>query len=95
MSLYDAGIYLATAILIAGVIFVPRWISARRRLSIGIVLFVAAWVGILVALRFGWSDIMVHVLVIIVLVFGPWYCLQRLNEALGAGVHLTRERREL
>lgn len=52
MSLSDAGLYLAAAILIAGVIFVPRWISARRRLSMGLVLFVAAWVGILAALRF-------------------------------------------
>ena len=52
MSLYDAGLYLATAMLIAGVIFVPRWISARRRLRLGLVLFVGAWAGILAALRF-------------------------------------------
>lgn len=52
MSLSDAGIYLATAILIAGVIFVPRWISTRRRLSLGLVLFVGAWLGILTALGF-------------------------------------------
>jgi hypothetical protein len=56
MNLYDAGVYLAAAISIAGVLFVPRWISARRRLSMGLVLFVAAWVGILAALRFDdWS----------------------------------------
>jgi hypothetical protein len=42
MNLYDAGVYLAAAISIAGVLFVPRWISARRRLSMGLVLFVAA-----------------------------------------------------
>ena len=52
MSLSDVGFYLATAILIAGVIFVPRWISPRRRLNIGLVLFAAASVGILAALRF-------------------------------------------
>jgi hypothetical protein len=52
MSSSDAVLYLATAILIAGVIFVPRWISARRRLSLGLVVFVAAWVGILAALLF-------------------------------------------
>lgn len=52
MSLSDPGLYLATASLIAGVIFVPRWIGARRRLSIGLVLFVGAWIGILAALRF-------------------------------------------
>ena len=52
MGLSDAGLYLTTAILIAGVIFVPRWIGARRRFSIGLVLFVGAWIGILAALRF-------------------------------------------
>ena len=52
MSLSDAGLYLATAILVVGVIFVPRWISARRRLSMGLVLFIAAWGGFLAALRF-------------------------------------------
>jgi predicted membrane channel-forming protein YqfA (hemolysin III family) len=52
MRLSDAGHYLATAIVIAGVFFVPRWISARRRLSLGIFLFVAAWAGILAALHF-------------------------------------------
>jgi hypothetical protein len=52
MSLSDAGLYLAAAILIAGIIYVPRWISARRRHRMGLVLFVAAWVGILAALSF-------------------------------------------
>ena len=52
MSFYDAGLYLATAILIAAIIFVPRWISARRRLNVGLVLFIAGWAGIFAALRF-------------------------------------------
>jgi hypothetical protein len=52
MSLSDAWLYLVAAIVFAGVVFVPRWIGARRRLSIGLVLFVAAWVGIVAALRF-------------------------------------------
>ena len=58
MTLYDAGVYLASAILIAGVIFVPRWISARRRLGMGLVLFIAGWAGILTALRFDDSPIL-------------------------------------
>ena len=52
MSLSDAGLYLATAILIAGFFLVPRWISAKRRLSMGLALFASAWVGIFAALRF-------------------------------------------
>jgi Na+/H+ antiporter NhaD/arsenite permease-like protein len=52
MTLSDGGLYLAAAILIAGVIFVSRRISARRRLRMGVVLFVAAWAGILAAVRF-------------------------------------------
>jgi hypothetical protein len=52
MTLYHAGLYLAAATLIVGIMFVPRWISTRGRLSIGFILFIVGCAGIFAALRF-------------------------------------------
>ena len=47
MSLYDAAIYGAAALLVFGIYYIPRRVSARRRFHFGLVLFVSGWAGLL------------------------------------------------
>lgn len=58
MSFEDAATYAGAAILVAAVIYVPKKITAWKRLRLGSILFVVGWAGILLTL--GLSDL--HIL---------------------------------
>lgn len=51
MSLYDVAVWGCAALMVVAVFVVPRLISARRRLFVGALLFVAGWLGIFLGLR--------------------------------------------
>ena len=50
MSLEDVATYLAAALLIAAVFYIPKKISARQRLRVGLALFVGGWAGVFATL---------------------------------------------
>lgn len=53
MTLYDAAIYSAVALLVAAVFIVPRRVSLRHRVLVGGFLFIVGWAGIFGGLAMG------------------------------------------
>lgn len=53
MTLYDAAVYAAVALVIAAVLFLPKRVGLSRRFQAGGVLFIIGWAGILGGLAFG------------------------------------------
>jgi hypothetical protein len=53
MDWNEAGEWLGAAVIIAGIILLPRWFSFRQRAIAGAILFPLGWAGIFIGLAVG------------------------------------------
>lgn len=53
MTLYDAAVYAAVALVVGGVLFIPKRVGLSRRVQLGGILFIIGWAGIFGGLALG------------------------------------------